>query len=87
MKIITCNDKTCAVNVRMAWHVTNLANLGKGNCYTYLGILPKTETKRGNIQILEGIRTVSYFLRGRASWVKSEIDLISKIFYFISQLV
>ena len=58
----------------MAWHVTNLANLGKRNCCIYLGILRKTETKRGNLQILEGIRTVFYFLRGRASWVKSEID-------------
>ena len=41
----------------MAWHVTNLANLGKRNYYTYLGNLRKTETKRGNLQILEGIRT------------------------------
>ena len=68
----------------MAWHVTNLANLGKRNCCIYLGILCKTETKRGNLQILEGIRTVFYFLRGRASWVKSEIDLISKNFFYQS---
>lgn len=86
MKIITCNDKTCVVNVRMAWHVTNLANLGKRNCYTYLGILRKTETKRGNLQILEGIRTVFYFLRGRAIWVKSEIDVISKMFLFYQSI-
>ena len=26
------------------------------------------------------IRTVFYFLRGRASWIQSEIDIISKIF-------
>lgn len=68
----------------MEWHVTNLANLGKRNCCIYLGILRKTETKRGNLQILEGIRTVFYFLRGRASWVKSEIDLISKNFFYQS---
>ena len=80
MKIITCKDNTCVVNVRIAWHVTNLANLGKRNCYTYLGILCKTETKRGNLHILQEIRTVFYFLRGRASWIQSEIDIISKIY-------
>lgn len=82
MKIITCNDKTCVVNViknGMACHESR--KFRKKKLLYKFGNLAQTETKRGNLQILEGIRTVFYFLRGRASWVKSEIDLISKNFF------